>query len=64
MLEVGPGFQLGPNALSRIYATSSSGAEVPLSEFATIYMDRLGHWLGRETAGRPNSSRAMRETPG
>ncbi len=36
ILEVEPGFQLGPNALSRIYATSSSGAEVPLSEFATI----------------------------
>jgi multidrug efflux pump subunit AcrB len=29
-----------------------------------IYMDRLGHWLGRETAGQPSSSRAMRETPG
>jgi hydrophobe/amphiphile efflux-1 (HAE1) family protein len=36
ILEVEPGFQLGPNALSRIYATSSSGAEVPLSEFATL----------------------------
>src|SRR5208282_3729607 len=36
ILEVEPDFQLGPNALSRIYATSSSGAEVPLSEFATI----------------------------
>jgi HAE1 family hydrophobic/amphiphilic exporter-1 len=36
ILEVQPDFQLGPNALSRIYATSSSGAEVPLSEFATI----------------------------
>ena len=36
ILEVEPDFQLGPNALSRIYATSSSGKEVPLSEFATI----------------------------
>ena len=36
ILEVEPDFQLGPNALSRIYATSSSGTEVPLSEFATI----------------------------
>ncbi len=36
ILEVEPDFQLGPNALSRIYATSSSGQEVPLSEFATI----------------------------
>jgi hydrophobe/amphiphile efflux-1 (HAE1) family protein len=36
ILEVEPDFQLGPNALSRIYATSSSGKEVPLSEFAEI----------------------------
>jgi hydrophobe/amphiphile efflux-1 (HAE1) family protein len=36
ILEVQPDFQLGPNALSRIYATSSSGREVPLSEFAKI----------------------------
>jgi hydrophobe/amphiphile efflux-1 (HAE1) family protein len=36
ILEVDPDFQLGPNALSRIYATSSSGKEVPLSEFAKI----------------------------
>jgi hydrophobe/amphiphile efflux-1 (HAE1) family protein len=36
ILEVEPDFQLGPNALSRIFATSSSGAEVPLSEFAKI----------------------------
>jgi hydrophobe/amphiphile efflux-1 (HAE1) family protein len=36
ILEVQPDFQLGPNALSRIYATSSSGAEVPLSQFAKI----------------------------
>jgi HAE1 family hydrophobic/amphiphilic exporter-1 len=36
ILEVQPDFQLGPNALSRIYATSSSGKEVPLSEFAKI----------------------------
>jgi HAE1 family hydrophobic/amphiphilic exporter-1 len=36
ILEVEPDFQLGPNALSRIYATSASGAEVPLSQFASI----------------------------
>ena len=36
ILEVEPGFQLGPNALSRIYATSSSGKEVPLSAVASI----------------------------
>jgi hydrophobe/amphiphile efflux-1 (HAE1) family protein len=36
ILEAEPDFQLGPNALSRIYATSPSGQEVPLSEFATI----------------------------
>jgi HAE1 family hydrophobic/amphiphilic exporter-1 len=36
ILEVEPDFQLGPNALSRIYATSSSGKEVPLSQFAKI----------------------------
>jgi hydrophobe/amphiphile efflux-1 (HAE1) family protein len=36
ILEVQPDLQLGPNALSRIYATASSGAEVPLSQFATI----------------------------
>ena len=36
ILEVEPDFQLGPNALSRIYATSSSGQQVPLSEIAKI----------------------------
>ena len=36
ILEVEPDLQLGPNALSRIFATSSSGTEVPLSEFAKI----------------------------
>jgi hydrophobe/amphiphile efflux-1 (HAE1) family protein len=36
ILEAAPGLQLGPNALSRIFATSSSAAEVPLSEFASI----------------------------
>jgi hydrophobe/amphiphile efflux-1 (HAE1) family protein len=36
ILEVEPDFQLGPNALSRIYATSSSGRQVALSEFAKI----------------------------
>jgi hydrophobe/amphiphile efflux-1 (HAE1) family protein len=36
ILEVDPGYQLGPNALSRIYAQSSSGTMVPLSQFAAI----------------------------
>jgi multidrug efflux pump subunit AcrB len=36
ILEVEPDFQLGPNALGRIFATAAGGAEVPLSEFATI----------------------------
>src|SRR6202035_4009244 len=36
ILEVQPDFQLGPNALSRIYATSSSGQQVPLSAIAKI----------------------------
>jgi hydrophobe/amphiphile efflux-1 (HAE1) family protein len=36
ILEVEPDFQLGPNALSRIYATSSTGKEVPLSQFAKV----------------------------
>jgi len=36
ILEVEPDYQLGPNALSRIYATSAGGTQVPLSQFATI----------------------------
>jgi hydrophobe/amphiphile efflux-1 (HAE1) family protein len=36
ILEVEPDFQLGPNALRRIYAKSSSGKQVPLNEFAKI----------------------------
>jgi hydrophobe/amphiphile efflux-1 (HAE1) family protein len=36
ILEVDPDLQLGPNALTRIYATSSSGQEVPLSAFAKM----------------------------
>jgi hydrophobe/amphiphile efflux-1 (HAE1) family protein len=36
ILEVEPDFQLGPNALRRIFATSSSGKQVPLSELAKI----------------------------
>ncbi len=36
ILEVDPGYQLGPNALSRIYARSSSGTMVPLSQFAAV----------------------------
>jgi multidrug efflux pump subunit AcrB len=36
ILEVDPGYQLGPNALSRIYAKSTSGGMVPLSQFAAV----------------------------
>jgi hydrophobe/amphiphile efflux-1 (HAE1) family protein len=36
ILEVEPDLQLGPNALTRIYATSSGGQEVPLSAFAKM----------------------------
>jgi hydrophobe/amphiphile efflux-1 (HAE1) family protein len=36
ILEVDPGYQLGPNALSRIYAKSTSGVMTPLSQFASI----------------------------
>src|SRR3984893_9239989 len=36
ILEVEPGFQLGRGALSRIYATSATGAQVPLSQLAKI----------------------------
>jgi hydrophobe/amphiphile efflux-1 (HAE1) family protein len=36
ILEVDPSFQLGPNALSRIYAKAASGSMVPLNQLATI----------------------------
>jgi HAE1 family hydrophobic/amphiphilic exporter-1 len=36
ILEVDPGFQLGPNALSRIYAKSAGGTMVPLSQLASV----------------------------
>jgi hydrophobe/amphiphile efflux-1 (HAE1) family protein len=36
ILEVDPGFQLGPDALSRIYAKSTSGAMVPLNQLASV----------------------------
>jgi HAE1 family hydrophobic/amphiphilic exporter-1 len=36
ILEVDPGYQLGPNALSRIYAKSASGGMTPLSQFASV----------------------------
>ena len=36
ILEVDPGYQLGPNALSRIYAKSTGGGMVPLSQFTTV----------------------------
>jgi multidrug efflux pump subunit AcrB len=36
ILEVDPSYQLGPNALRRIYAKSIGGGMVPLSQFATV----------------------------
>jgi multidrug efflux pump subunit AcrB len=36
ILEVEPQFQLGPYTLNRIYVRSSTGAEVPLSQFVKI----------------------------
>ena len=36
IIEVDPSYQLGPNALSRIHAKSTSGGMVPLSRFATV----------------------------
>jgi multidrug efflux pump subunit AcrB len=36
ILEVDPGYQLGPNALGRIYAKADSGAMVPLGQFASV----------------------------
>jgi hydrophobe/amphiphile efflux-1 (HAE1) family protein len=36
ILEVDPHYQLGPNALSRIYAKSANGGMVPLSQFANV----------------------------
>jgi HAE1 family hydrophobic/amphiphilic exporter-1 len=36
ILEVDPGYQLGPNALSRIYAKSTDGAVTALSELASV----------------------------
>ena len=36
ILEVDPSYQLGPNALARIYAKSSSGGVTPLSQFARV----------------------------
>ncbi|MBV9531799.1 MAG: efflux RND transporter permease subunit [Bradyrhizobium sp.] len=36
ILEVDPSFQLGPNALSRIYAKSARGSMVPLSQLASV----------------------------
>jgi hydrophobe/amphiphile efflux-1 (HAE1) family protein len=36
ILEVDSSYQLGPNALSRIYAKSTSGAMTPLSELASV----------------------------
>ena len=36
ILEVDPSYQLGPNALQRIYVRSQSGTEVPLSQVASF----------------------------
>ena len=36
ILEVDPAFQLGPNALSRIYVRPQSGTEVPLNQIASV----------------------------
>jgi hydrophobe/amphiphile efflux-1 (HAE1) family protein len=36
ILEVDPSFQLGPDALSRIYAKSASGSMVPLNQLASV----------------------------
>jgi HAE1 family hydrophobic/amphiphilic exporter-1 len=36
VMEVEPQFQLGPYALNRIYVGTSTGAQVPLSQFVTI----------------------------
>ena len=36
VMEVEPQFQLGPYALNQIYVGSSTGAQVPLSQFVTI----------------------------
>ena len=36
ILEVDPGYQLGPNALGRIYARSTTGGMVPLNQFASV----------------------------
>ena len=36
ILEVDPSFQLGPNALSRIYVKCASGSMVPLSQLASV----------------------------
>jgi multidrug efflux pump subunit AcrB len=36
ILEVDPSYQLGPNALSRIYAKSAGSGMVPLSQFASV----------------------------
>ena len=36
ILEVDPAYQLGPNALQRIYVKSQTGTEVPLSQLASF----------------------------
>ena len=37
IMEVDPGFQLGPNALQRIYVRSQTSGMVPLSELVTLH---------------------------
>src|ERR1700691_370596 len=36
ILEVEPGYQLGPNALERVYVLSQNNTEVPLSQIASL----------------------------
>jgi HAE1 family hydrophobic/amphiphilic exporter-1 len=36
IMEVDPSYQLGPNALNRIYVKSADGVMTPLSEFASV----------------------------
>jgi multidrug efflux pump subunit AcrB len=54
ILEVDPSYQLGPNALSRIYAKSIGGAMIPLSQFATVSPSIA--WSAGVSAGNPRPS--------
>ena len=50
IMEVNPGFQLGPNALQRIYVRSQTSGMVPLSELVTQHTD------GGAAVGQPPGS--------